>query len=170
MIREDFMVKFTNLRRKIMAGKSTLFLVYGIIYIAVSIIALLLWQFTIHVVWDWVYITFILIMAGSAFLSFYMYYGRGIAFLENEMIIKNFKKTKIPYSRIECVDAYLKEKKYGKSTNYDFRIVDKNGNITYITEFGDTKTILEGFRSKFSNKLILHEYSIMFVKPRKIKK
>ncbi len=153
-----------------MTGKSTLFLVYGIIYLVVALIALLLWQFKIHVVWDWVYWTFIAVMTGSAFLSFYMYYGRGIIFSEKEMIIRNFKKRKIPYSQIECVDVYIKEKKYAKSTNYDFRIVDKNGNITYVTEFGETKSILEEFRSRFSSKIIMHDYSIIFVKPRKAKR
>lgn len=153
-----------------MVGKSTLFLVYGIIYLVVAIIALLLWQFTIHVVWDWVYWTFIAVMFGSALLSFYMYRGRGITFLEKEMIVRNFRKKKIPYSQIECVDVYIKEKKYGKSTNYDFRIIDKSGNIVYITEFGETNFILEGFRSRFASKIIMHDYSIMFIKPRKVKK
>ena len=96
-----------------------------------------------------------------------MYHGRGVTFLDKEMIVRNFKKTRIKYSEIECVDVYLKEKKYGRSNAYDFRIVTTDGKVVYITEFGETRFILDGFKSRFASKIIMHDYSIMFIKPRR---
>ncbi len=151
-----------------MIGKSTLFLVYAIIYLIVGVAALVLWQFSIHILWDWVYIVFVITMLGLSILSFYMYYGRGIFFDKKNIVIRNFKSRNIPYSQIECVDAYIREKKIGKHiTDYDFRIYTKDGDMIYLTELGDTFLILESFRTRMASKVIMHDYPIMFVRAKR---
>ena len=150
-----------------MIGKSTSFLVYGIIYSIVTILALIFWQFAIHIVWDWVYLGFILTMTFVSLMSFYMYYGRGIIFKDSEMVIRNFKTSIVKYNNIECVDVYPKDSKYKKKLQYDFRVVTKDGDVMYLTELGDTFLILEGFKTRFASKVIMHEYSVMFTKPRR---
>jgi hypothetical protein len=150
-----------------MLGKSTSFLVYAIIYLVTAILAAIFWQFSIHILWDWVYMGFIIVMSGVSFISFYMYYGRGILFKDKEMVVRNFKTKKIPYKDIECVDVYPKDSKYSKKYKYDFRIVTKDEDVIYLTELGDTILILEGFKTRFSSKVIMHEYSIMFTKSRR---
>lgn len=150
-----------------MLGKSTSFLVYAVIYLVVAILAAIFWQFSIHVLWDWVYLSFVIIMLGVSFISFYMYYGRGVLFKDKEMVVRNFKTKKIPYEDIECVDVYPKDNKYSKKFKYDFRIATKDEDVVYLTEFGETLSILEGFKTRFSSKVIMHEYSIMFTKSRR---
>jgi hypothetical protein len=82
-------------------------------------------------------------------------------------VVRNFKTKKIPYIDIECVDVYPKDSKYSKKYKYDFRIVTKDEDVIYLTELGDTILILEGFKTRFSSKVIMHEYSIMFTKSRR---